>query len=462
MGQTAALKASAAVAIAVAAFPTGASAMGSRSVTPDVGHHGHQLLVREPVSSKGIFEVSVDVSAPDAANVRLQIGKIGRLARMFGSRRHATVRVRMPISGHTLTIRASATSAPTIAVTLLRIGARTKPVPTPVTGWPNFNSPSASTKSGGASKGATGSAGAVAPAPAAPTGAGAKTGTTGTSGSAGTTGSGTGAGTGTGSGSSVVVPLAPVVVPVAPVLAPVVLVAQALAAGPLGVAGAWHPIFDDEFNAPSLNASVWNTGWLSSGLTGPMNTEEEECYSPSQVSETGGELDLTAAATAQTGCPMFGGPSTVNEPYVSGMINTKDKFSYTYGYLETRVWLPGTPSGGTDWPAVWAVGSPAPQNGEIDVIEGLSGLASWHFHDPSGAGFGSALGGYAGAWHTFGADWEPGSITFYYDGIKVGVETANITSAPMYLIANLAVDTTYGGPATPAAMKIDYIRIFQH
>jgi beta-glucanase (GH16 family) len=259
-------------------------------------------------------------------------------------------------------------------------------------------------------------------------------------------------------------PAAPPTLPAAgsSIVAPVALAAQALAAGPLGVAGAWHPIFDDEFNASSLNASVWNAGWIGSGLTGPMNTEEQECYSPSQVAETGGELDLTAAAIPQTGCPMYGGPSTVNEPYVSGMINTKDKFSYTYGYLETRVWLPGTPSGGTDWPAVWEVGSPAPANGEIDVIEGLSGLASWHFHDPSGAGFGGALGGYAGAWHTFGADWEPGSITFYYDGIKVGVETANITSAPMYLIANLAVDTNYGGPAAAAAMKIDYIRVFQH
>ena len=159
---------------------------------------------------------------------------------------------------------------------------------------------------------------------------------------------------------------------------------------------------------------------------------------------------------------MYGGPSTVNEPYVSGMVNTRSEFSYTYGYLETRVWLPGTTSQGSDWPGVWEVGSPAPQNGEIDVVEGLSGTASWHFHDSTGAGYGGSAGVYTGGWHTFGADWEPGSVTWYYDGIKVGVVTTNITGAPMYLIADLALDGSYGGPVSAAAtMKIDYIRVWQ-
>ena len=245
--------------------------------------------------------------------------------------------------------------------------------------------------------------------------------------------------------------------------APVLPAPLPASAGPLGDPGAWNVAFDDEFNAASLDTSVWNTGWLSSGLTGPMNTEEQECYSPSQDVEGGGELDLSAAAVPQTGCPMYGGPSTVNEPYVSGMVNTRSEFSYTYGYLETRVWLPGTTSQGSDWPGVWEVGSPAPQNGEIDVVEGLSGTASWHFHDSTGAGYGGSAGVYTGGWHTFGADWEPGSVTWYYDGIKVGVVTTNITGAPMYLIADLALDGSYGGPVSAAAtMKIDYIRVWQH
>jgi Glycosyl hydrolases family 16 len=247
-------------------------------------------------------------------------------------------------------------------------------------------------------------------------------------------------------------------VPVAPAL-PAPLPASA---GPLGDPGIWNLSFDDEFNGASLNTSVWNTGWLSSGLTGPINTEEEECYSPAQDVEVGGEFDLIAAATPQSGCLLAGGPSTVSEPYVSGMINTRLKFSYTYGYLQTRVWLPGTIGQGTDWPGVWEVGNPAPANGEVDVVEGLAGQACWHFHDSTGAGYGGCAGVHAGGWHTFGADWEPGSVTWYYDGVKVGVETTNITGDPMYIIADLAADNTYGGPVAPGTMRIDYVRVWQH
>ncbi|HUZ84386.1 MAG TPA: glycoside hydrolase family 16 protein [Gaiellales bacterium] len=219
-------------------------------------------------------------------------------------------------------------------------------------------------------------------------------------------------------------------------------------------------IFDDEFNGSSLNGGYWSTGWGGSGLTGPMNTEELECYSPSQVVQAGGELDLNLLAKPQSNCPLDGG-GTVNEPYVSGMIQTRNKFQYTYGYLETRVWLPGGASG-VDWPGVWAVGYSWPTDGELDLVEGLSGQACWHFHDPSG-GPGGCAGVYTGGWHTFGADWEPGSVTWYYDGRRVGSVTAGITGSPMYLIADLALDNTYGGAVqAPATLRIDNIRVWQH
>jgi hypothetical protein len=233
-------------------------------------------------------------------------------------------------------------------------------------------------------------------------------------------------------------------------------------AGPLGVSGSWRSVFDDEFDGGSLNGAVWNTGWLGSGLTGPMNTEEEECYGPGQDVVSGGELDINMVAAPQTGCPTNGGNGpTVNEPFLSGMVNTRNKFSYTYGYLETRVWLPAGAHGGVDWPGVWEVGNPAPADGEIDVVEGLSGQACWHFHDSSEASFGGCSGNDAGGWHTYGADWEPGVVTWYYDGERVGQETSDITGDPMYLIADLAADNTYGGPPGPATMRIDYIRVWQ-
>ncbi|MCU1490376.1 MAG: hypothetical protein JWM85_1781, partial [Acidimicrobiaceae bacterium] len=66
-------------------------------------------------------------------------------------------------------------------------------------------------------------------------------------------------------------------------------------------------------------------------------------------------------------------------------------------------------------------------------------------------------------WHTYGADWEPGSVTYYYDGAPVGRVTSGITSSPMYLILNLAIDNQFGGrKLAPADMLVDYVRVWQH
>src|ERR1700682_4716091 len=60
-------------------------------------------------------------------------------------------------------------------------------------------------------------------------------------------------------------------------------------------------------------------------------------------------------------------------------------------------------------PAVWTDGQSWPTDGELDVMEGLSGQACWHFHDPQGGPGGCSSATYTGGWHTYGADWEPGT-----------------------------------------------------
>ena len=366
---------------------------------------------REHLTASGVYRVRVEVTARRRSSrlVQLRIGQVRRRVWAAGVRRRATVVVVEALSHPWLLVRATSTrEAPLLSVDLSRVNPAT-PVTTSAPAKPSTHSsgPTGPTGDSGAS-------GSPAPAPPAAT------------------------------------PPAP-----APPPDP--------SLGPWGDPGSWHLIFDDEFNGSSLDSSVWNTGWLGSGLTGPMNTEELECYSPSQDVVSGGELDLNLLAQQQNNCPLAGGSQTVNEPYVSGMINTRDKFSYTYGYLEARVWLPGNPTSGEDWPGIWEVGNPAPQNGEIDVAEGLGGQACFHFHDPTGTGYGNCQLGMAGSWHTYGADWEPGSVRWYYDGVLVWVASTNITSAPMYLIADLALDSQWGGPiVAPATMRIDYIHVWQH
>jgi beta-glucanase (GH16 family) len=184
---------------------------------------------------------------------------------------------------------------------------------------------------------------------------------------------------------------------------------------------------------------------------------ENDCYDPEQVVESGDELDLKLITQTET----CGG----THAYATGFVTTDGNFTYAYGFAEARLWLPFDSAGRcTDWPAFWADGTGAwPSTGELDIFECLGGEACWHFHDPSGAPGGCVTTDLFGGWHTFGADWEPGRVTYYYDGVDVGSIGSGITSSPMYLILGLGVGGSGGGPLqSPATMRVGYVRVWQH
>ena len=221
----------------------------------------------------------------------------------------------------------------------------------------------------------------------------------------------------------------------------------------------WHLVFSTDFNGPSLPSDQWSTGaWAQQGITYPNNNLEQACYDPNQVSLDGSSLVLTAAAGGEA-C------DGARMPYRTGSVTTYGKFSFTYGYFEARVWLPGSNTV-NDWPAFWAVGAPYTDAlGEIDVVEGINGQACATFHQTNGNGDSHCVPGnnYLGGWHTFGADWEPGSITFYYDGFAISEVTNGVTSAPMFLTIDLGVSSLINPRLTiPATMRVAYVRVWQH
>jgi beta-glucanase (GH16 family) len=217
-------------------------------------------------------------------------------------------------------------------------------------------------------------------------------------------------------------------------------------------------LFVENFGGTSLDLRKWQPNWLgpdNTTVTPPVNGAEESCYDPRQVSVPGdGYLHLRAVARQ---CRDNRGRTYA---YASGLVNTARSFNFTYGRIEARVFLPGAGGRTQNWPAVWANGHNWPLTGEIDVMEGLAGRDCWHFHGPAGSSGGCAnLANHAG-WHTFAAEWRPGIVTFFYDGVRTGSLTKGITAAPMYLILNLAVSSSISPSiAVPSEMLVDWIRV---
>jgi beta-glucanase (GH16 family) len=219
-----------------------------------------------------------------------------------------------------------------------------------------------------------------------------------------------------------------------------------------------HELFRDDFNGSTLDTSKWRPNWLAGSddtVTKPVNSAELSCYDPAQVSVSGGYLHLNAVDRP---CRASNG---VTYPYASGLVESADHFTFTYGRVEARIFIPANSGAAANWPAFWANGTGTwPVTGELDVMEGLEGHACWHFHSTAGGPGGCAPWPNPTGWHTFAAEWAPGSVTYFYDGQQIGRVASGITGSPMYLVLNLGVSTSISPPVRlPSEMLVDWVRV---
>ena len=195
---------------------------------------------------------------------------------------------------------------------------------------------------------------------------------------------------------------------------------------------------------------------------------------------------------------VYGGESSKH--YTSARIRTtsptQELFNLTYGYIEARIALPATQGA---WPAFWMLPQSTevyggwPVSGELDIMETTAAMTAegkacgtLHWGTPShvykGSGY-VALDSALTYFHTYGVDWQPGQITWYFDGKPVYTSTnweSTITGAssslsfdapfdqPFYMLLNLAIDSgQFGGKANKANFKdkinmyVDYVRAYQ-
>ncbi len=212
--------------------------------------------------------------------------------------------------------------------------------------------------------------------------------------------------------------------------------------------------FSDNFSSfvSSANGSVgWMTQYPWDGRT-ISNNNEAEYYSDSSVgvnpfSVANGILTITAAP----------GPNPPGLPYDSGILTSYGSFSAEYGLFEVTAKLP---SGAGLWPAIWLLPITQSWPPEIDIMEGLQNNPNAIY-----VGTHSAVGGpnvgttteenvsnTTTSFNTYAVDWEPNTITWYYDGQAIFSEaTPGDMHQPMYLLMNLAVGGPGSWPGTPTS-----------
>jgi beta-glucanase (GH16 family) len=243
-------------------------------------------------------------------------------------------------------------------------------------------------------------------------------------------------------------------------------------------------VFTDEFSGSALDRSKWNV--IVTGRT--VNNEQQAYIDSPEVLEVGNGL-LTIHPRFRPG---FKTPEGKTFDFVSGRIDSRGKFDFTYGTAAARMKLA---AGAGLWPAFWALGNDRwPDTGEIDIMENV-GDPTWTsvaLHGP----------GYFGdtplvkrapvditQWHVYAVDWTPDLLVFTIDDKEIyRVGKADVErygrwafDNPKHLIANLAlgggyphgvnkVETPYPGLAQDTvdaikkdtlAVSIDWIRVTQ-
>lgn len=218
-------------------------------------------------------------------------------------------------------------------------------------------------------------------------------------------------------------------------------------------------IFSDDFSSGQLDRSKWNvrtTGKVVNNEQQAYVDTDETIYVAAAPDETNAENKVLVLHPRHR--PGYTTADGQRFDFISGRIDTRDKFDFQYGAAEARVLLP---RGAGVWPAFWILGYDRwPGSGEIDVMEyvGETDWVSAGVHGPGYSGESGLVNKFffseredAPSWHTYSVHWAPDSIVFKVDGLVVYRVTRPMVDFfgswefdnRKYLILNAALGGTY-------------------
>jgi beta-glucanase (GH16 family) len=224
-----------------------------------------------------------------------------------------------------------------------------------------------------------------------------------------------------------------------------------------GAAG-WRTTFDDEFSGSLLDRTKFNDqrdDWIKGGS--PYNGMEGDWYMPANTTVAGGSLVQTIKKQSMNGAA-----------YTTGMVNTNHKFSFQYGYVESRMKVPACDG---CWPAFWTLPNTVGWPPEIDIYEFFDSDTDRHAYfsshwksttaDQEWTSVFSSNAALTDAWHTYGMMWTPDYIQPYVDGVAGPKLTGKaVPHEAMYLIIQMALGKNYNTP-DGANLQTDYLRVYQ-
>lgn len=219
--------------------------------------------------------------------------------------------------------------------------------------------------------------------------------------------------------------------------------------GPLGPPGAWKLVLDEEFD--TLNTGLWTPYWFRDCHPGSTKNGVKTCSSNVKVENGNAVLQLS---DAESGALL----STNPKDGVPGHVG----FQYTTGYVEARIYFPGTCSGGIyNWPAWWTTGQKFPATGEIDIAEPLAGTMTTVYHSADRDPAKWFIGCWAGGYHTYGVHRKAGVNDVYFDGKLEFSYPTNDGNAPHYLLLNVGINPDKLVLGKTGAVKVDWVRAWQ-
>jgi len=241
----------------------------------------------------------------------------------------------------------------------------------------------------------------------------------------------------------------------------------------------WELTFEDNFD--TFDRSKWLMTYESGGRTNWAN-KELQWYKDENVTIENGILKLTAKKESFYGKDIQGEKQF---EYTSGIICSSAGFTQAYGKWEIRVRFPFRKG---FWSAFWLVADQKPGLPEIDIFEyfgikenTIASVHHWgldypHYsgnvYEGKGAPFyyvsgKETEGVFADEWMNWSFECFPNKMVWKLNDNILFESTEGIPTAPLYIIANVAVkdfpenNKVVDDSNLPYVMQIDYIRVYQ-